>query len=135
MDSKRDCSQLLYLGCVLTQPESQEGPSAAPGGFKRHSVLSNGQAAASDSLPELPGARSGLSEMEFNGSRLEDGFLVTERDDSGCKAGRPTCAGLDQWLNFQPWSLTCKWEHQGRGEILGDSACNREGCAGFRGLL
>lgn len=52
MDSKRDCTQLRDPGCVLTQPESQEGPSAAPGGLELHGSLSNGNAAASNSLPK-----------------------------------------------------------------------------------
>ena len=53
MDSKRDCTQLQEPGSVLTQLESQEGPSVAPGGLELHSSLSNGDAAASDSLPKV----------------------------------------------------------------------------------
>lgn len=52
MDSKKDCTQLREPGSVLTQLESQEGPSAAPGGLELHGSLSNGDAAAPDSLPK-----------------------------------------------------------------------------------
>ena len=69
MDSKRDCTQLQEPGSVLTQPESQEGSSVAPGGLDLHSSLSNGDAAASDSLPKASQRLNSVVQSQRVGSQ------------------------------------------------------------------
>lgn len=52
MESKHDCTQLLYPCGELTQPDSQEESAAAPGGCRWHGSLSKDCPAMADPLPQ-----------------------------------------------------------------------------------
>ena len=45
-ESEQDCTQLLHPCCVLTQPDSQEASSAAPGDCRWYSTFSKGRSSA-----------------------------------------------------------------------------------------